>query len=90
MELTCQIKNEGEYPIMWVRLPSEEEKKGRGKDDKFNDNGFPLSTGASLLFRDSRFSLEHDEAIDTYKLTVKNLTLADAAVYQCQVSTSRT
>lgn len=58
--MTCQIKNGKEYPIMWMRLPNNEDEDGDDKrkeveDKSGNGGGFPISTGPNLLFKNKRY-----------------------------------
>ena len=75
MELTCSITDGQEYPIFWTRLNQQ-------------GNGFPLSSGPTLLVKDTRFALDHEDASGTYTLSIKDVQPSDAAVYQCQVVVS--
>ncbi len=44
-----------------------------------------LSTGSSLVIKDSRFALRYDGASSTYTLQVKDIQETDAGIYQCQI-----
>ncbi len=79
VEMTCQIKNGKEYPIMWMRLPGKESPSG--SDQK----SYPITSGKSLLFKDPRLTLESDDKLGTYTLKISNVKITDEAVYQCQV-----
>jgi neuronal growth regulator 1 len=54
------------------------------KVDRANDP-LPISSGSTLILRDSRFSLRFDSASSTYTLQIKDIQEADAGIYQCQV-----
>ena len=70
MNITCQIQDANEYPILWMRL---------------GPSNFPISTGPGLLIPDKRFTLFHEEKTGTYSLTIRDIRPSDAATYQCQV-----
>ena len=74
--MVCTVKNGHEYPILWMRLES-----------KDNKNTLPISTGPNLFIRDSRFNLSHEPEAGTYKLTIKDVVKTDEGRYQCQVVT---
>ena len=76
VELVCTVKNGHEYPILWMRLKSEE-----------NNNPLPISTGPNLFLRDDRFKLDYDPNAGSYKLTIKDVVKSDEGRYQCQVVT---
>ncbi|XP_026466917.1 lachesin-like [Ctenocephalides felis] len=79
VELQCSVQYAKEYPVLWIK----------------NDRGgstilLPLSTGSTLIIKDSRFSLRFDDASSTYILQIKDLQETDAGIYQCQVLISAT
>lgn len=76
VELVCTVKNGNEYPILWMRLES-----------KDNKNTLPISTGPNLFIRDARFNLVFDANAGSYKLTIKDVVKTDEGRYQCQVVT---
>lgn len=71
MELDCSVQYAQDYPVLWVKMRSSEL--------------LPISTGSSLIIRDSRFSLRYDTASSTYTLQIKDIQETDAGQYQCQV-----
>lgn len=73
VELDCSVQYAHEYTVLWVKNSRE-----RG------DNVF-LSTGSSLVIRDSRFALRYDPSSSTYTLQIKDIQETDAGTYQCQV-----
>lgn len=73
VELDCSVQYAQEYTVLWVKNSRE-----RG------DNVF-LSTGSSLVIRDSRFALRYDPSSSTYTLQIKDIQETDAGTYQCQV-----
>lgn len=73
VELECSVQYAQEYTVLWVKNTRE-----RG------DNTF-LSTGSSLVIRDSRFALRYDPSSSTYTLQIKDIQETDAGNYQCQV-----
>ena len=44
-----------------------------------------ISSGSTLILRDSRFSLRYDPSSSLYTLQVKDLQETDAGPYQCQI-----
>lgn len=72
VELECSVQYAREYSVIWSKF-------GRGGDTVF------LSTGSSLVIKDSRFALRFDQASTTYTLQVKDIQETDAGIYQCQV-----
>nr|QHB15674.1 catalase-like protein [Bemisia tabaci] len=73
-ELECSVQYAQEYPILWV------------KADRLNGSEqLPISSGSSLIVRDSRFALRHDVSSSTYTLQIKDIQETDAGLYQCQV-----
>lgn len=73
VELECSVQYATDYTVLWVKNTF-----GRG-DPVF------LSTGSSLVIRDSRFALRYDPSSSTYTLQVKDIQETDAGIYQCQV-----
>lgn len=72
-ELECSVQYAKEYTVLWV-------KSGRDRSDSVF-----LSTGSSLVIKDSRFALRYDPSSSTYTLQVKDIQETDAGIYQCQV-----
>lgn len=72
VELECSVQYAREYSVIWSKV-------GRGGDTVF------LSTGSSLVIKDSRFALRFDQASTTYTLQIKDIQETDAGTYQCQV-----
>lgn len=72
VELECSVQYAQDYTVLWV-------KNAHGGDNTF------LSTGSSLVIRDSRFALRYDPSSSTYTLQVKDIQETDAGNYQCQV-----
>lgn len=72
VELECSVQYAQDYTVLWV-------KNAYGGDNTF------LSTGSSLVIRDSRFALRYDPSSSTYTLQVKDIQETDAGNYQCQV-----
>ncbi|XP_033222241.1 lachesin [Belonocnema kinseyi] len=75
VELQCSVQYGNEYPVLWIKI----NRNGGGRDQ------LPLSTGTSLIVRDSRFALRYDTASSTYSLQIKDIQETDAGHYQCQV-----
>jgi hypothetical protein len=73
VELDCSVQYAREYTVVWI-------KTGRNRADYVF-----LSTGSSLVIKDSRFSLRYDGASSTYTLQVKDIQETDAGIYQCEV-----
>uniref|UniRef100_U5EKE0 Putative amalgam n=1 Tax=Corethrella appendiculata TaxID=1370023 RepID=U5EKE0_9DIPT len=78
VELQCSVQYAKEYSVIWI-------KTGRTTTDSVF-----LSTGSSLVLKDSRFSLRYDPSSSTYTLQIKDIQETDAGVYQCQVILSVT
>lgn len=74
VELECSVQYAQEYPVLWMKVD-----RSRLVDP------LPISTGSSLIIRDSRFSLRYDTASSTYTLQIKDIQETDAGYYQCQV-----
>jgi neuronal growth regulator 1 len=74
VELACSVQYAGsEYSVIWM-------KNGQSR----RENIF-LSTGTSLVVKESRFALLYDGASATYIVLIKDLQETDAGVYQCEV-----
>lgn len=63
-----------DYPVLWAKY-----------DRNRNTELLPISTGSSLIIRDTRFALRFDTASSTYTLQIKDIQETDAGFYQCQV-----
>ncbi|KAK9506136.1 hypothetical protein O3M35_008126 [Rhynocoris fuscipes] len=74
VELECSVQYAQEYPILWMKTSP-----GRQLDP------LPISTGSTLIIRDSRFSVRYDPSSSTYTLQIKDIQETDAGIYQCQV-----
>ncbi|GLG92915.1 Lachesin [Gryllus bimaculatus] len=74
VELDCSVQYAQDYPVLWMKI-----------DRTRMVDPLPISTGSSLIIRDSRFSLRYDTASSTYTLQVKDIQETDAGYYQCQV-----
>ncbi|XP_034479497.1 lachesin-like [Drosophila innubila] len=72
VEFECSVKNAKEYNVLFI------------KSDYDLDRVF-LSTGSTLVIKDSRFSLRYDPNSSTYKLQIKDIKETDAGTYTCQV-----
>lgn len=77
VELDCSVQYAREYTVVWI-------KTGRNHADYVF-----LSTGSSLVIKDSRFALRFDGASSTYTLQIKDIQETDAGVYQCKLVCSR-
>lgn len=73
VELECSVQYAQDYTVLWVKSTRER------SDPVF------LSTGSSLVIRDSRFALRYDPSSSTYTLQIKDIQETDAGTYQCQV-----
>uniref|UniRef100_A0A182Q3U4 Ig-like domain-containing protein n=1 Tax=Anopheles farauti TaxID=69004 RepID=A0A182Q3U4_9DIPT len=78
VELECAVLYANEYSVHWVKTSNDR-----------SDVVF-LSTGSSLVLKDSRFSLRYDLSSTTYTLQIKDIQETDAGIYQCQVVLSVT
>jgi len=58
--LVCSVQYAQDYPVLWMRI-----------DRSRQSDGLPISTGSTLIIRDSRFSLRYDTASSTYTLQVR-------------------
>lgn len=79
VELECSVQYAKEYTVLWTKTM-----RDRGSDTVF------LSTGSSLVIKDSRFALRYDPASSTYTLQIKDIQETDAGFYSCQVVLSVT
>ncbi|XP_046743632.1 lachesin isoform X2 [Diprion similis] len=70
VDLQCSVQYAQDFPVLWVKVTKDQ---------------LPISTGTTLIIRDSRFSLRYDTASSTYTLQIKDIQETDAATYQCQV-----
>jgi len=89
IEMDCSVLYATEYPVLWVKLPSDCADKVRNNDIR-NVNPdectpIPLSSGSALIVRDNRFSMRYDTASSTYTLQLKDVQRTDRAIYQCQI-----
>ena len=77
VELECSIKNVNNYPVLWTVLATDQ-----SATPKF------LSTGTSLVTKDSRFGLRYDPASSKYVLQIKDIRETDAGMYFCNIVVS--
>lgn len=63
VELECSVQYAREYSVIWSKV-------GVGNDRSGTDTVF-LSTGSSLVIKDSRFALRYDQASTTFTLQIK-------------------
>ncbi|KAG5679338.1 hypothetical protein PVAND_008910 [Polypedilum vanderplanki] len=72
VEMGCSVQYAGtDYPVIWA---------------KRNDEGLVyISTGTSLVLKESRFALLYDGASATYIVLIKDVQSSDAGEYQCEV-----
>lgn len=61
VELDCSVQFAREYTVVWI-------KGGRNPSESVF-----LSTGSSLVIKDSRFSLRYDGSSSTYTLQIKDI-----------------
>lgn len=73
VELSCSVQYGTEYSVIWLKT---------GKN--IRDSIF-ISTGTSLVVKESRFALLYDGASATYTVLIKDLQETDAGTYQCEV-----
>lgn len=73
VELACSVQYGTEFSVIWL-------KTGKNR----NDHIF-LSTGTSLVVKESRFALLYDGASATYTVLIKDLQEGDAGTYACEV-----
>lgn len=71
VELKCAVQFAEEFSVNWVKVG--------GYGTVF------LSTGSTMVLKDSRFALRHDQASTTYTLQIKDLQETDAGQYQCEI-----
>lgn len=74
VELDCSVQYASDFAIIWQKTTN------RDRSDPLF-----LSTGSSLIVKDSRFALRYDQASSTYTLQIKDIQETDAGVYTCQV-----
>ncbi|KAK3920283.1 Lachesin [Frankliniella fusca] len=74
IELVCSVLYASDYPVLWMKV------------DRYRQSDpLPISTGSSLIIRDSRFAIRTDPQSSTYTLQIKDIQETDAGYYQCQV-----
>uniref|UniRef100_A0AAG5D6L7 Ig-like domain-containing protein n=1 Tax=Anopheles atroparvus TaxID=41427 RepID=A0AAG5D6L7_ANOAO len=78
VELECSVLYASDYSVHWIKTSNDR-----------SDVVF-LSTGSSLVLKDSRFSLRYDLSSSSYTLQIKDIQETDAGIYQCQVVLSVT
>jgi len=94
VDMDCSVLYSSNYPVLWMKLPSNCNQTNRGSI--LNNNQFreavqdsctpiPLSSESTLIIRDNRFSMRYDTASATYTLQVKDVQRSDEATYQCQI-----
>jgi neuronal growth regulator 1 len=72
VELGCSVQYAGsEYPVNWSK--------------RNNGTQVYISTGTSLVLKESRFALLYDGASATYIVLIKDVQEGDAGEYQCEV-----
>ena len=74
VELECSVQFARDYPVIWIK-----------KDSSNQQNPLIISSGSTLIIRDSRFSLRFDQSSSLFTLQVKDLQETDAGIYQCQI-----
>lgn len=74
VDLECSVQYAQDYPVLWMKISA-----GRTSDP------LAISTGPSLIIRDTRFALRYDPSSSTYTLQIKDIQETDAGIYQCQV-----
>lgn len=73
--LGCSVYNLGTKTVVWRRL----------------DSSFPLTSGPLTIIADKRMQVVHVSFKNQWDLMIKNVTLEDEGVYECQIaSTDRT
>ncbi|XP_037948758.1 lachesin-like [Teleopsis dalmanni] len=75
VEFDCSVQYAKEYTVLWIKTDT---------DPVF------LSTGSTLVIKDSRFAMRYDPNSSTYKLQIKDIQETDAGVYTCQIVMSVT
>lgn len=75
VELDCSVQYARDYTVVWIKT------RRHRSDYVF------LSTGSSLVLRDSRFSLKYTESSSTYTLQIRDIQETDDGIYQCRTST---
>lgn len=73
VELSCSVQYGTEFSVIWLKQGS-----------RSNEHIF-LSTGTSLVVKESRFALLYDGASATYIVLIKDVQETDAGTYQCEV-----
>lgn len=71
--MECSVQYAKEYSVFWTKTTKDR------ADYVF------LSTGSSLVLKDSRFALRYDPASSTYTLQIKDIQETDAGIYQCEI-----
>lgn len=74
VELSCSVQYGTDFSVIWMK---------NGVKNQ-NDHIF-LSTGTSLVVKESRFALLYDGASATYTVLIKDLQETDAGTYVCEV-----
>lgn len=73
VEIGCSVQYAGpEYPVIWSKI-------GKNQDNIF------ISTGTSLVLKESRFALLYDGASATYIVLIKDVQESDSGTYQCTI-----
>uniref|UniRef100_A0A182FF58 Ig-like domain-containing protein n=1 Tax=Anopheles albimanus TaxID=7167 RepID=A0A182FF58_ANOAL len=78
VDMDCSVQYATDYSVHWIKTSNDR-----------SDVVF-LSTGSSLVLKDSRFSLRYDPSSTSYTLQIKDIQETDAGIYQCQVVLSVT
>lgn len=73
VEFDCSVQFAKEFVVLWIKSD---------RDPVF------LSTGSTLVIKDSRFSLRYDPNSSTHKLQIKDIQETDAGTYTCQIRIS--
>uniref|UniRef100_A0A1A9W9Q4 Ig-like domain-containing protein n=1 Tax=Glossina brevipalpis TaxID=37001 RepID=A0A1A9W9Q4_9MUSC len=70
VEFECSVQYAKDYSVQWTKT-----------------DGEPvfLSSGSTLVIRDSRFALRYEPSASTYRLQIKDIQETDAGTYTCQV-----
>ena len=74
--LTCVVTNQGSHSVSWSKLT----KTPHGQDTL-------LSVNTEVATEDARVGLLHEEEGEVYVLVLSNLTVHDAGMYSCELST---